>query len=50
MLVARAGVEALPDLVKISEPELHKAIRINLLAPAALARTTLPPMIERGDV
>jgi short-subunit dehydrogenase len=37
------------DLVKISEAELQEAISINLLAPAALAPTALPPMIERGE-
>jgi short-subunit dehydrogenase len=49
VLVASAGVEIPQDLGAVSDAELEEAIRINLLAPAALARVALAPMIERGE-
>jgi short-subunit dehydrogenase len=49
VLVANAGVEIPQDLAVVSEAELEEAIRINLLAPAALARAALVPMKERGE-
>ena len=48
VLIANAGVEIPQDLGDISDAELEEAIRINLLAPAALARAVLAPMKERG--
>jgi short-subunit dehydrogenase len=48
VLVANAGVEIARDLVQVSDAELEEAVRINFLAPAALARAALGPMIERG--
>jgi short-subunit dehydrogenase len=48
VLVANAGVEIPQDLASLSVTELDEAIRINLFAPAALAREMLAPMIERG--
>jgi short-subunit dehydrogenase len=49
VVVANAGVEIPQDLVQVSDAELEEAIRINLLAPAALTRASLPPMIGRGE-
>jgi short-subunit dehydrogenase len=49
VLVANAGVEIPQDLVAVTEAELDDAIRVNLLAPAELARAVLPPMIKRGQ-
>jgi short-subunit dehydrogenase len=49
VLVANAGVEIPQDLVVVSEAELEEAIRINMLAPAALAHAAMRPMIERGE-
>jgi short-subunit dehydrogenase len=48
VLVANAGVEAPEDLATVDDAELEEAIRINLLAPAALARAALAPMKARG--
>jgi short-subunit dehydrogenase len=48
VLVANAGIEIPQDLVAVTEAELDEAIRVNLLAPAALARAALPQMIKRG--
>ena len=50
VLVANAGVEIPQDLAVVSEAELEEAIRINLLAPAALARAALAPMKKRERV
>src|SRR6201993_4634146 len=47
ILVANAGVEIAQDLAAVSEAGLEEAIRVNLLAPAALARVALGPMIKR---
>jgi short-subunit dehydrogenase len=49
VLVANAGVEIPEDLAELSDAELEEAIRINLLAPAALARAALPRMKERRE-
>jgi short-subunit dehydrogenase len=49
VLVANAGVEIPQDLAAVSEAELEEAIRINLLAPAALARAALEPMKKRRE-
>jgi short-subunit dehydrogenase len=49
VLVANAGVEIPQDLAVVSEAALEEAIRINLLAPAALARAALAPMKKRGE-
>jgi short-subunit dehydrogenase len=46
--VAYAGVKSFPSLVKIREAELEEAIRINLLAPAALARTAVAGTLIPG--
>lgn len=48
VLVANAGVGIPEDLEMLSDAEIEEAIRINLLAPAALARAALPPMKKRG--
>jgi short-subunit dehydrogenase len=49
VLVANAGVEIPDDLAGLSDTELEEAIRINLLAPAALAAAVLPRMKERRE-
>jgi short-subunit dehydrogenase len=49
VLVANAGIAAPEDLEMLSEAEIDHAIRINLLAPAALARAALPAMKQRGE-
>lgn len=48
VLVANAGVGIPQDLEMLSDAEIEEAIRINLLAPAALARAVLPSMKGRG--
>ena len=48
VLVANAGVGIPEDLAMLTDAEIEAAIRINLLAPAALARAALPSMKERG--
>ncbi|OBI79599.1 SDR family NAD(P)-dependent oxidoreductase [Mycobacterium asiaticum] len=48
VLVANAGVGIPEDLGMLSDAEIEHAIRINLLAPAALARAAMAPMKERG--
>jgi short-subunit dehydrogenase len=48
VLVANAGVGTADDLADESEEVLDEAIRINLLAPAALSRGVLAPMKQRG--
>src|ERR1700739_2198522 len=49
VLVANAGVEIPEDLAGLSDAELEEAIRINLLAPAALAAAVLPRMKEHRE-
>jgi short-subunit dehydrogenase len=49
VLVANAGVEIPEDLAVLSDADLEEAIRINLLAPAALAGAALPRMKERRE-
>jgi len=48
VLVACARVAVPEDLADLSDEALEEAIRINLLAPAALARAVLPQMKQRG--
>jgi short-subunit dehydrogenase len=48
ILVACAGIEIPWDLADLSDETLEEAMRINLLAPAALARAALGPMKQRG--
>lgn len=48
VLVANAGIGVPQDLEMLSDTEIEEAIRINLLAPAALARAALGPMKRRG--
>lgn len=48
VLVANAGIGIPEDLGMLSDEEIEQAIRINLLAPAALARAALAPMRQRG--
>jgi short-subunit dehydrogenase len=47
VLVANAGIEIPEDLGDLTDVELDEAIRINLLAPAELARAVLAPMKQR---
>jgi short-subunit dehydrogenase len=49
VLVANAGVDMAQDLAAVGDAELEEAIRINLLAPAALARAASAAMKERGE-
>ena len=49
VLVANAGVDMAEDLAAVSDAELEEAIRINLLAPAVLARMASAAMKERGE-
>jgi short-subunit dehydrogenase len=48
-LVACAGVGVPEDLAGLSDEALEEAIRVNLLAPAALARAVIPQMKQRGE-
>jgi len=48
ILVACAGVDVSQDLADTSDEALEEAMRIHLLAPAALARAALAPMKQRG--
>jgi short-subunit dehydrogenase len=48
ILVACAGLDVSQDLADTSDEALEEAMRINLLAPAALARAALAPMKQRG--
>lgn len=48
ILVANAGIGIPEDLGMLSDAEIEQAIRVNLLAPAALARAALEPMKRRG--
>jgi short-subunit dehydrogenase len=47
VLIANAGVEVPDDLAELSDAELEEAVRINLLAPAALALAAMAPMKAR---
>jgi short-subunit dehydrogenase len=49
VLVANAGVDMAQDLAAVGDAELEEAIRINLFAPAALARVASAAMKERGE-
>jgi short-subunit dehydrogenase len=49
VLVANAGIGIPQDLAVLSDKQIEEAIRINLLAPAALARAALAPMKQRGQ-
>ena len=48
VLVANAGIGIPQDLAMLSDVEIAEAIRVNLLAPAALARAAVGPMKRRG--
>ena len=48
ILVACAGLDVSRDLADTSDEALEEAMRIHLLAPAALARAALAPMKQRG--
>lgn len=48
VLVANAGVGVPQDLAMLSDAEIEEAVRVNLLAPAMLARAALAPMKQRG--
>jgi short-subunit dehydrogenase len=48
ILVACAGIDIPQDLADTSDEVIEEAIRINLLAPAALSRAVLPSMKQRG--
>lgn len=48
VLVANAGVGIPQDLGTLSAAQIDQAVRVNLVAPAALARAAIPPMRERG--
>ncbi|MGV0740041.1 SDR family NAD(P)-dependent oxidoreductase [Mycobacterium syngnathidarum] len=49
ILVANAGVGIPQDLAMLSDSEIEDAVRINLLAPAALARAAVTSMQRRGQ-
>jgi short-subunit dehydrogenase len=49
ILVACAGIDIPQDLADTSDEAVEEAMRINLLAPAALARAALGPMKQRGS-
>ncbi|WP_102143324.1 SDR family NAD(P)-dependent oxidoreductase [Mycobacterium hubeiense] len=49
VLVANAGIGIPQDLAMLSDDEIEEAVRINLLAPAALARAAVAPMKQRGQ-
>lgn len=49
VLVAIAGIGIPQDLAMLSDDEIAEAVRINLLAPAALARAAVTPMKQRGQ-
>ncbi len=48
VLVACAGIDVPQDLADTSDEAIEEAMRINLLAPAALARAAVAPMKKRG--
>lgn len=47
VLVANAGTGIPQDLAMLTDDEIEQAVRINLLAPAALARAAVIPMKRR---
>ncbi|RDH78753.1 SDR family NAD(P)-dependent oxidoreductase [Mycolicibacterium moriokaense] len=47
VLVANAGIGIPQDLAKLDDAEIEEAIRVNLMAPAVLARGALGPMKQR---
>jgi short-subunit dehydrogenase len=47
ILVANAGLEAREPLQDLTDDALEQALHVNLLAPLALARQAIPPMLER---
>ncbi|KUI22352.1 SDR family oxidoreductase [Mycobacterium sp. GA-2829] len=49
VLVTSAGVGPVEGLAEISRDALEEAVRINLLAPAELARAVVPAMRRRGS-
>ena len=49
ILVACAGLDIPQDLADASDEAVEEAMRVNLLAPAALARAVLAPMKQRGS-
>ncbi len=49
ILVANAGVGIPEDLGMLTDDEIEQAVRINLLAPAALARAAVVRMKQRGQ-
>jgi short-subunit dehydrogenase len=49
VLVANAGLGVPQDLAMLSDDEIEEAVRINLLAPATLARAAVTPMKRRGQ-
>lgn len=49
VLVANAGIGVPQDLATLSDDEIEEAVRINLLAPTALARAAVTPMKQRGQ-
>jgi short-subunit dehydrogenase len=48
VLIANAGIGIPQDIGMLSDAEIEEAVRINLLAPATLARAALAPMKQRG--
>ncbi|OBB25270.1 SDR family NAD(P)-dependent oxidoreductase [Mycolicibacterium elephantis] len=48
ILVANAGIGIPQDLATLSDAEIEEAVRVNLVAPAWLARAALGPMKQRG--
>jgi short-subunit dehydrogenase len=49
VLIANAGIGIPQDLGTLSDAEVEEAIRVNLLAPATLARAAIGPMKWRGQ-
>lgn len=49
VLVANAGIGIPEDLGVLTDEQIDHAIRVNLLAPALLARAALTPMRIRGE-
>lgn len=48
VLIANAGVGIPEDLGMLSDAQIEHSVRVNLLAPAALARAVMEPMRKRG--
>ena len=48
VLVNNAGIDAVAPLTDVSAAELEALFRLNLLAPAELARQAVPRMLRRG--